>query len=107
MKLETVRVAHPDLPGGVLINKSDFDPKLHELLAEPDAPKALEEDPQDSPPEQEPNEGQQQNTDAPKVPEGEGGAPVYVKTKSGWFQAPDGTNVRKGDIPAGAVIKEA
>ncbi len=31
MKIETVRVVHPDLAGGVLINRSDFDPKVHAI----------------------------------------------------------------------------
>lgn len=31
--LPTVRIRHPDVPGGVLINARDFDPEKHERFA--------------------------------------------------------------------------
>ena len=47
MKLETVRVVHPDLAGGVLINRSNFDPNVHALWGfgeeqEPRGPETVE-----------------------------------------------------------------
>jgi hypothetical protein len=41
--IETVRIKHDEVPGGMVIEKKDFDPKVHELFdapAEGEAPKA-------------------------------------------------------------------
>jgi hypothetical protein len=51
MKLTTVRIADPDVKGGILINEKDFDPKVHkrfdakaEAKAEKDAKDKAEKD---------------------------------------------------------------
>jgi hypothetical protein len=57
--LETVTVAHPDIPGELMIiNKSDFDPAVHKVY-EPPAPEAPK------------TEGDQKPT-APEPPKTEG-----------------------------------
>jgi hypothetical protein len=39
--IETVRIKHDEVPGGMVIEKKDFDPKIHELFeAEAADPKA-------------------------------------------------------------------
>jgi hypothetical protein len=49
--LETVTVAHPDIPGELMIiNKSDFDPAVHKVY-EPTAPEPPKTEGDQKPPE--------------------------------------------------------
>jgi hypothetical protein len=45
LELETVTIEHPDLPGeSMIINKRDYDPKIHKLF-KPKKPTAAESEP--------------------------------------------------------------